>query len=144
MIPLRGTNDMSDCKHGEYKPQKGTWTLTAPDGRQWLAESGLLAAAKEQNERIPPEVRLARILEPLEPDEGEEAVDETAHILYMCKTDFDYELGQVFEGTKIYRSVKALEYDRPCVSECGVVMVKVTLLQIVKEANFENTIQDAP
>lgn len=67
MLNMKTEED--DLITGEYKPQKGTWTLTAPDGRQWQAESGLLAAAKEQNERIPPEVRLARILEPLEPDE---------------------------------------------------------------------------
>lgn len=53
----------------QYKPQSGTWTLTAPDGRQWQAASGLMAAAKEQNERIPPEVMVDRIMEAAEPDE---------------------------------------------------------------------------
>ena len=62
---------MGDCKHGEYQPQEGTWTLMAPDGRQWQASSGMLAAAKEQSERIPVEVMLARILEPLESDKDE-------------------------------------------------------------------------
>ena len=57
---------MIDCKHGDYKPQEGTWTLIAPDGRRWRAESGWLAAAKEQNERIPADIRLARLLEPLD------------------------------------------------------------------------------
>lgn len=44
-----------------YEPQEGIWTLTAPDGRQWTGASGLLAAAAEQRERIPPEVQLKRI-----------------------------------------------------------------------------------
>ena len=46
----------------EYKPQEGIWTLIAPDGRQWHGASGLLAAAAEQNERIPPEVQMARLM----------------------------------------------------------------------------------
>ena len=55
-----------------YEPQEGTWTLTAPDGRQWTGASGLLAAAAEQSERIPKEVQLERIFaaaeSPLHPD----------------------------------------------------------------------------
>lgn len=43
------------------RPQAGTWTLTAPDGRQWQADRPLLCCAQEQRERIPPEVALARI-----------------------------------------------------------------------------------
>lgn len=44
------------------KPMQGTWTLTAPDGRTWLAESPLRACGMEQRERVPPEVGLARVL----------------------------------------------------------------------------------
>jgi hypothetical protein len=40
----------------------GTWTLTAPDGRTWLAESPLRAAAAEGRDRVPAEVAIARVL----------------------------------------------------------------------------------
>ena len=44
------------------KPMQGTWTLTAPDGRTWQAESPLRCAGLEQRERVPPEVGMARVL----------------------------------------------------------------------------------
>ena len=37
------------------------WTLTAPDGRQWRAESGLKCAAAERRDRVPDSVAMARI-----------------------------------------------------------------------------------
>jgi hypothetical protein len=43
-------------------PQAGTWTLTAPDGRTWHADSPLKCASLEQRERVPASVALARIL----------------------------------------------------------------------------------
>jgi hypothetical protein len=48
--------------------QVGTWTLTAPDGRTWQADSPLKACSAEQRDRIPPEVALKRIFDAL--DEG--------------------------------------------------------------------------
>lgn len=45
------------------KPQAGTWTLTAPDGRTWEASSPLHCCGAEQRERVPAGVALARILE---------------------------------------------------------------------------------
>ena len=54
-----------------YKPQEGTWTLTAPDGRQWTGTSGLRAAAAEQRERIPATVQLERLAEACELTEDE-------------------------------------------------------------------------
>lgn len=54
------------------KPQQGTWTLTAPDGRTWQADSPLRACSLEQRERVPAEVALARVLEVAnEPDFAE-------------------------------------------------------------------------
>ena len=44
------------------KPQTGTWTLTAPDGRTWEASSPLHCCGAEQRERVPADVALARIL----------------------------------------------------------------------------------
>src|SRR5687767_4416501 len=40
----------------------GTWTLTAPDGRQWQAESPLKCCKAEMDERVPADVALARIM----------------------------------------------------------------------------------
>lgn len=45
------------------KPMYGTWTLTAPDGRTWSAESPLKCCALEQHERVPSEVALARVMD---------------------------------------------------------------------------------
>jgi hypothetical protein len=44
------------------KPMQGTWTLTAPDGRTWQADSPLRACSAEQRERVPPDVALARVM----------------------------------------------------------------------------------
>ena len=47
------------------KPQEGTWTLTAPDGRTWQAENPLKTVAKEQRERVPAYIATQRILSAL-------------------------------------------------------------------------------
>lgn len=44
------------------KPMEGIWTLIAPDGRTWQAESPLRVVAKEQRERVPANVALERIM----------------------------------------------------------------------------------
>lgn len=43
------------------KPMQGSWTLTAPDGRTWQADSPMKVIMLEQRERVPPEVALQRI-----------------------------------------------------------------------------------
>ncbi len=43
------------------KPQVGTWTLTAPDGRTWQGDSPLKTCGAEQRERVPAEVALQRV-----------------------------------------------------------------------------------
>lgn len=40
---------------------KGTWTLTAPDGRKWEAETPLQCVSLEQKDRVPPEIAIERI-----------------------------------------------------------------------------------
>ena len=49
-----------------YPPQKGTWTLIAPDGRKWEADSPLAVVGVEQRERIPPSLALERIYRALQ------------------------------------------------------------------------------
>lgn len=51
----------TDTAPGQHKAQEGVWTLTAPDGHTWQADSPLRVVAKESNERVPPEVALARL-----------------------------------------------------------------------------------
>jgi len=53
---------------------------------------------------------------------------------YMCKTDFDYELGHADDGNKVYPSERALREHQKCVSTCGFVKVKVTLVEVCLEA----------
>ena len=52
---------------------------------------------------------------------------------YMCQVDFDWELGEALGGTKIYSSVDDLKYERPCVSNCGIVKVVITFEECVQE-----------
>jgi hypothetical protein len=55
------------------KAQEGTWTLTAPDGRIFTAQSPIQCCAAESNQRIPPAVALARIARGLDEDEQEKS-----------------------------------------------------------------------
>src|ERR1700761_5193849 len=44
-------------------PQEGTWTLTAPDGRQWTGKTPLDLARQENSERVPAKERLRRLMD---------------------------------------------------------------------------------
>jgi hypothetical protein len=57
------------------KPMPGTWTLTAPDGRTWQADSPLRCVANEQRERIPPEIALQRIFDAASEDRDWQTID---------------------------------------------------------------------
>lgn len=52
---------MSTSNEASASSEAGTWTLTAPNGRTWQAESPLRCVSKERNERVPASVQLARI-----------------------------------------------------------------------------------
>ena len=62
--------------------------------------------------------------------------------LYMCSTDFDYELGNAAGGVEVYSSVSDLVESRSCVScpdedrPCGIYRVEVRLVRVVKESSF--------
>jgi hypothetical protein len=51
----------TDTAPGKYKPQKGIWTLVAPDGRTWEADTPLKTVSMESKDRVPATVALARI-----------------------------------------------------------------------------------
>ena len=49
--------------------QEGVWTLTAPDGRAWKADSPLRCVRAEMDDRVPASVQLARVMAAVdEPD----------------------------------------------------------------------------
>jgi Lon protease-like protein len=63
------------------KPQEGTWTLTAPDGRVWQADSPMHCARLEQRERVPAEIAIARIRKEIEEVEMEVKAQEYSRYL---------------------------------------------------------------
>lgn len=65
-----------------YPPQKGVWTLIAPDGRKWEGNSGLEVAGLEQRERIPASVALERIYRAL--DDETSSQETRAHPAGSC------------------------------------------------------------
>ena len=58
-------------------------------------------------------------------------------VYYMCKTDFEFELGYAAGGNIVYSSVEDLKYCRPCVECCGIVAVKIEYAYTVEEGSEE-------
>ena len=56
-----------------YKPQKGEWKLTAPDGTVFTGESPLRCVKAEINYRVPAHVQLQRLFDALDEDEEYDA-----------------------------------------------------------------------
>lgn len=56
---------------------------------------------------------------------------------YMCKVDFDCELGGASGGNTVYPSVEDLKRSMGCTDQCGIVEVIVTRSRIVQEENFK-------
>lgn len=67
------------------KAQSGTWTLVAPDGRQWKGESPLKVTGAEMRERVPAEVGLARILREVSRPEPDERCKHGVRLPHECK-----------------------------------------------------------
>ena len=63
-------------------------------------------------------------------------VEDQHEELYMCKVDFECELGLAAGGNMVYSSVEDLKECRPCVKECGIVKVRVELVDVVQEEDF--------
>lgn len=57
---------------------------------------------------------------------------------YMCKTDYDHELGEAMGGVRIYPSVRDLKANRSCVETCGIVEVEVKFSRLVQKDNWES------
>ena len=58
---------------------------------------------------------------------------------YMCKTDYECELGAAKGGNVVYPSVEDLEENLNCVKSgsCGIVKVTVVGVEVLREDNYE-------
>jgi hypothetical protein len=88
---------------GAYAAQQGTWTLTAPDGRQWTGQSPLNVVSIERNERVPASVQVARIRH--EADKWVEGIIE-------LKRDGDYLVVSIERGGKYVEVIRTFEPDK--------------------------------
>lgn len=50
---------------------------------------------------------------------------------FMCKIDFDHELGAASSGSTVYPSLRALRREHTMADACGIVEVEVTLVRVV-------------
>lgn len=55
---------------------------------------------------------------------------------YMCKTDFDHELGNARNGNIVYPTIESLKEHRSCTAECGIVSVIVTLEEVIQKGTM--------
>lgn len=86
-----------------YAPQKGVWTLIAPDGRTWLAESPLRLVSLEQRQRVPAEVALQRI---------HHEADKWCEGIIELKRDGDDLVVSVERGGKYVEVIRTYEPDK--------------------------------
>lgn len=62
------------------------------------------------------------------------AIEQTE--FYMCKVDYEHHLEGDSHGTKVYGDLDSLRMHRPCVAQCGIVKVKLELVDVVLESDF--------
>jgi len=62
--------------------------------------------------------------------------DETG---FMCMIDFEDELYRAAGGTPIYASVEELKEKHDCWKQCGIVAVRVELVEVVVPQNLWET-----
>lgn len=55
---------------------------------------------------------------------------------YMCKVDWDYELGEALGGNKVFPSQADLIENKKCTDECGIVEVEIRLKQVIQPSDF--------
>jgi hypothetical protein len=58
---------------------------------------------------------------------------------YMDKVDFEHELGEAVGGNTLYSSVKDLLNNQKCITECGVVKVKITIEEVILGSKYRMT-----
>lgn len=55
---------------------------------------------------------------------------------FMCKVDWDHELGAALGGNTIYPSEADLIANKKCTDECGLVEVEIRLKRVIRESDF--------
>lgn len=55
---------------------------------------------------------------------------------FMCKIDFDHEVGNVFGGSQVYATLEDLRECEPASDECGIVEVEIRLVEVVEWESF--------
>ncbi len=68
---------------------------------------------------------------PMMHEEGKEYV-----LGYMCRIDFECELGAALGGNNIYPSEEDCRENRKCVGKCGIVEVKVEATRIIHQGKY--------
>lgn len=56
---------------------------------------------------------------------------------YMCKTNFEHELGEANGGCSVYPTIKDLLKNEPCSINCGIVKVKIELVEVIQKSDFK-------
>jgi hypothetical protein len=59
---------------------------------------------------------------------------------FMCAVDFQFHLGEDVVPTRVYPDVETLREQRPCVAECGIVEVEVSVVQWVQPSDYSSLI----
>ena len=55
---------------------------------------------------------------------------------FMCRIDFECELGRASGGNRVFPSVEDLFKDHDCAHACGIVEVEVRLVRVVEEGKI--------
>jgi hypothetical protein len=55
---------------------------------------------------------------------------------YMCRIDWEYEIGNASGGTRVYASIEDLKRDHECADECGIVKVEVRFVEVIAEGKL--------
>lgn len=55
--------------------------------------------------------------------------------VYMCLSDYNYELGNASGAFSVYGSIDELKENRPCVEECGIAELTITGMTVAQEPN---------
>ena len=62
----------------------------------------------------------------------------TIRKVYMCAIDWQHELGEVRDYTKVYSTIEDLKRQHTYWAECGIVEVEITLSKWIEDQNLTN------
>lgn len=81
-------------------------------------------------------------IDPVSTAFGGENEESTIVYGYMCKVDFQCELGCACGGNVVYPSLKDIKERRSCLPQCGIVKVAVVCTEIVDEGDWNAEIEE--